>query len=65
MAFPENIDLRLGYLGTLIADAIAKTGQTPSRFVRDAIAEKLGVNAPEMDGHVKNLRQYQAKPIES
>ena len=58
MAFPNNIDLRLGPLGPKIADAIADTDQSPSEWVREAIAEKLGVDPPKMRGNVANLKQF-------
>lgn len=61
MAFPNNIDLRLGPLGPMIAKAIADTDESPSEFVRDAIAKKLGVEPPKMDGNLATLRQF-AKP---
>lgn len=59
MAFPNNIDLRLGPLGPKIADAIADTDQSPSEWVRDAIAQKLGVEPPTMkEGNLATLRQF-------
>lgn len=61
MPFPNNIDLRLGPLGPLIADAITETGESPSEWVRDAIAKKLGVEPPEMRGNLATLKQF-AKP---
>ena len=61
MAFPTNIDLRLGPLGPLIVAAIADTDESPSELVRDAIAQKLGVDPPDMRGNVKYLKQF-AKP---
>lgn len=61
MAFPDNIDLRLGPLGPMIADAIAGTDESPSAWVRDAIAKKLGVDPPEMKGNLATLKQF-AKP---
>lgn len=58
MAFPANLALVLGNLGPLVKAKIDETGQTPSEYVREAIAAHLGVEAPELrEGNPKANRK--------
>jgi hypothetical protein len=54
MAFPDNVDVRLCGLGELIAADLAD-GETPSQWIRDAVAQKLGVDAPVVELGQRNF----------
>lgn len=59
MAFPDNVDVRLCGLGELIAADLAE-GETPSEWIRDAVAQKLGVEAPVVELGQKNFGEQGA-----
>lgn len=46
MAFPKNIDVQLFDLGPLIQAELARTNQSPSEWMREAAAMRLGVAVP-------------------
>jgi hypothetical protein len=48
MAFPKNIDVQLFELGPLIQEDLARTKQTPSEWMREAAAMRLGVPNPDV-----------------
>ena len=59
MAFPDNVDVRLCGLGPLIAADLAD-GETPSEWIRDAVAQKLGVEAPVVELGQRNFGEQGA-----
>ena len=59
LAFPDNVDVRLCGLGELIAADIAE-GETPSEWIRDAVAKKLGVEAPVVELGQRNFGEQGA-----
>ncbi len=59
MGFPANVDVRLCGLGELIAADLAD-GETPSEWIRDAVARKLGVEAPVVELGQKNFGEQGA-----
>ena len=54
VGFPANVDVRLCGLGELIAADLAD-GETPSEWIRDAVAKKLGVEAPVVELGQRNF----------
>lgn len=59
MGFPDNVDVRLCGLGPLIAADLAD-GETPSEWMRDAAARKLGVPTPVVELGQKNFGEQGA-----
>ena len=59
LAFPDNVDVRLCGLGELIAADLAD-GETPSEWIRDAVAKKLGVDAPVVELGQRNFGEQGA-----
>ena len=59
MGFPANVDVRLCGLGPLIAADLAD-GETPSEWIRDAVAQKLGVEAPVVELGQRNFGEQGA-----
>jgi hypothetical protein len=59
VGFPANVDVRLCGLGELIAADLAE-GETPSEWIRDAVAQKLGVEAPVVELGQKNFGEQGA-----
>ena len=59
MAFPDNVDVRLCGLGELIAADLAD-GETLSEWIRDAVAQKLGVEAPVVELGQRNFGEQGA-----
>ena len=45
---PDRVTFRLGELKGPLQELLAETGQTPSDFMREILAEALGEKAPEM-----------------
>jgi hypothetical protein len=59
VGFPDNVDVRLCGLGPLIAADLAD-GETPSEWMRDAAARKLGVEAPVVELGQRNFGEQGA-----
>jgi len=59
VGFPANVDVRLCGLGELIEADLAE-GETPSEWIRDAVAQKLGVEAPVVELGQKNFGEQGA-----
>lgn len=55
----ERVSIRLGTLRAALQKRCDDEQKTPSRVIREALAEHLGENAPKMDGQCANLKQYQ------
>ena len=55
----NKLTIDLGPLAALVDAKLETTGETRSKYARRLIADDLGVDAPTMQGFVKNLRQYQ------
>jgi len=56
----DRVTLRLGPLAALLAAYCERHGTTPSDVIREALAAKLRVKAPAMEGHVETIRKVNA-----
>ena len=57
MTIPEKLTFRPGNLAGAMAKRLAKTGETPSQYLRRLIADDLGRKPPKMDGHIKAIEE--------
>lgn len=55
----KRITVDLGPLAEPLAEYCERHGVRASDAVRKAVAKLLRIKAPEMRGHLANLRQYQ------
>ena len=56
----DRITFRLGPLAAFLAAYCEKHGTAPSDVIRAALAVKLRVAAPVMEGHVETIRKVNA-----
>ena len=57
MSMPEKLTFRPGNLAGPMGKRLAKTGETPSEYMRRLIADDLGRKPPKMDGHIKTIKR--------
>ena len=57
MSMPEKLTFRPGNLAGPMVKRLAKTGETPSEYMRRLIADDLGRKPPKMDGHIKTIER--------
>ena len=54
---PDKLTFRPGNLAKPMGKRLAKTGETPSEYIRRLIADDLGRKPPRMDGHIKTINR--------